>query len=171
MMHDESRHNVYPKTNLENQVSELFPYCLKVLGDPMTTKNTPLARWIKEGDNDIAIYAPLPERDVHHGNRGKHRGKEFKMTVELGNYEMKGIMLDMGYNVNIFPKKSWELMGKPKLMRSLIQIRLANQYNIYSIGRLEKVKVNIDGVKTKEYFEVIEIMDDSDPYLAFLGID
>jgi hypothetical protein len=31
--------------------------------------------------------------------------------------------------------------------------------------------VNIEGVKTKDDFEVIEIMDDSDPYPAFLGID
>jgi hypothetical protein len=28
--------------------------------------------------------------------------------------------------------------------------------------------VNIEGVKTKAYFEVIEIMDDSDPYLHYL---
>jgi hypothetical protein len=31
--------------------------------------------------------------------------------------------------------------------------------------------VNIEGVKMKEYFEVIEIMDDSDPYPSLLGID
>jgi hypothetical protein len=31
--------------------------------------------------------------------------------------------------------------------------------------------VNIEGVKTKEYFEVIKIMDDSNPYLTLLGID
>jgi hypothetical protein len=33
------------------------------------------------------------------------------------------------------------------------------------------VEVNIEGVKTKADFEVIEIMDDSDPYPAFFGID
>jgi hypothetical protein len=33
------------------------------------------------------------------------------------------------------------------------------------------VEVNIEGVKTRENFEVIEIMDDSDPYLSLLGID
>ena len=42
---------------------------------------------------------------------------------------------------------------------------------IYPIVRLEKFEVNIEGVKTKVDFEVIEIMDDSDPYPAFLGID
>jgi hypothetical protein len=36
---------------------------------------------------------------------------------------------------------------------------------------LEQVEVNIEGVKTKVDFEVIEIMDDSDPYPALLGID
>jgi hypothetical protein len=46
-----------------------------------------------------------------------------------------------------------------------------NQYRIYPIGQLEQVEVNIEGVKTKEYFEVIEIMDDSDPYPSLLGID
>jgi hypothetical protein len=40
-----------------------------------------------------------------------------------------------------------------------------------SHGRLEQVEVNIEGVKTKAYFEVIEIMDDSDPYPTLLGID
>jgi hypothetical protein len=36
---------------------------------------------------------------------------------------------------------------------------------------LEQVEVNIEGVKMKDDFEVIEIMDDSDPYPALLGID
>jgi hypothetical protein len=36
---------------------------------------------------------------------------------------------------------------------------------------LEKIEVNIEGVKTKVGFEVIEIMDDSDPYPGLLGID
>jgi hypothetical protein len=98
-------------------------------------------------------------------------GREFKMTTELGSYEMEGVMLDLGSDVNIFPKKSWELMGKPKLVWSPIQLRITNQYRIYPIGRLEKVEVNINGVKTKVDFEVIEIMDDSNPYPTFLGID
>jgi hypothetical protein len=98
-------------------------------------------------------------------------GREFKMTVELESYEMDDIMLDLVSNVNILPKKSWELMGKLNLVWSLIQLRLANQYIIYLIGRLEQVEVNIDGVKTNVDFKVIEIMDDSLPYPALLDID
>jgi hypothetical protein len=58
---------------------------------------------------------------------------------------MDGVMLDLGFDVNILLKKSWELMGKPSLVWSPIQLRLANQYQIYPIGRLEKVEVNIGG--------------------------
>jgi len=83
---------------------------------------------------------------------------------------MDGVMLDLGFDMNILTKKSWEVMGKPKLVLSPIQLRLANQYKIYLIGWLEKVEVNIEGVKTKANFEVIEIMDESDPYPTLLGI-
>jgi hypothetical protein len=85
---------------------------------------------------------------------------------------MEGVKLDLGSDVNILPKKYWELMGRKNLLWSLIQLRIYNQYKIYPIGRLEQVEVNIDGVKTKVDFEkVIEIMDDSYPYPTLLGID
>jgi hypothetical protein len=38
-------------------------------------------------------------------------------------------------------------------------------------GRLEKFNVDIDGIRTFEDFEVIEIVDDSFPYPTLLGID
>jgi hypothetical protein len=84
---------------------------------------------------------------------------------------MDGIMLDLGSDVNILSKKYFEVMGKPKLVWSPIQLQLADQYKIYPIGWLEQVEVNIEGVKTKVDFKVIEIMDESDPYPPLLGID
>jgi hypothetical protein len=104
-------------------------------------------------------------------NKKKCTRREFKMTTEIRSYEMDSVMLDLGSYVNIFPKKSLELMGKPNLVWSPIQLWLENQYIIYPIGQLEWVEVNIEGVKTKEYFEAIEITDDSDTYHALLSID
>jgi hypothetical protein len=126
---------------------------------------------MEEGETDAIIFASLLEQYVCHVSRRKCTWREFKMTTELGTYEMENIMLDLGFNINILPKKSWELMCKPKLVWSPIQLRLANQYKMYPIGRLEQVEVNIEGVKTKKNFEVINIMDDLDPYLSLLGID
>jgi hypothetical protein len=98
-------------------------------------------------------------------------GHKFKMTTKLGGHEMDGVMLDLGFDMNILLKKFWEVMGKPQLVWSPIQLRLENQYKIYPIGHLEQVEVNMEGMKKKADFEVIEIMDDSDPYHALLGID
>jgi hypothetical protein len=80
-------------------------------------------------------------------------------------------MLDLGSNVNILPKKTWEALGKLQLTYSPIQLRMANQYCIFPIGRLENVEIDVVGVKTIDDFEVIKIMVDKDPYLALLGID
>ena len=54
---------------------------------------------------------------------------------------------------------------------SPIQLRLANQLKIVPLGRFPSVLVDIDGVSTLADFEVIEIIDDSNPYLALLGIN
>ena len=48
---------------------------------------------------------------------------------------------------------------------------MASQQKIVPMGRLQGVTVDIDGMSTQIDFEVIEIVDDSNPYLALLGID
>ena len=62
-------------------------------------------------------------------------------------------------------------MGKPSLVWSPIQLRLANQQRIVPLGRLLSVPIDIDGVSTLADFEVIEIIDDNNPYPALLGIE
>ena len=62
-------------------------------------------------------------------------------------------------------------MGKPALAWSPIQFRLANQQRIVPLGIFLSVQIDIDGVRTLADFEVIEIIDDSNPYPALLGIE
>jgi hypothetical protein len=62
-------------------------------------------------------------------------------------------------------------MGKPKLIYSPIRLRMSNQQVVSPFGRLECVYVDINGVRMFADFEVIEIVDDSCPYPALLGID
>jgi hypothetical protein len=81
------------------------------------------------------------------------------------------MMLDIGSDVNILPKNTWEALGKPRLMYSPFQLRMENQYCIFPIGRLENVEIDVVGIKIVADFEVIEIMGDKDPYSALLGID
>ena len=62
-------------------------------------------------------------------------------------------------------------MGSPKLNRSPIHLRLANQQRVSPLGRLWHVPVDIDGVRSFADFEIIEIIGDRKPYPALLGID
>jgi hypothetical protein len=68
-------------------------------------------------------------------------------------------------------KKTWEVMGKPKLIYSPNRLRMANQQAVSPFGRLEHVPVDIDGVTMFVDFEVIETVDDNRPYPTLLGID
>lgn len=45
----------------------------------------------------------------------KRMGKEMRFTAQIGEYDMDKIILDLGSDANMLPKKTWELMGRPKL--------------------------------------------------------
>ena len=68
-------------------------------------------------------------------------------------------------------KQTWEIMAKPKLTFSPIQLRLANQQRVIPLESLSSVLVDLDGVCSLADFEVIEIIHDSTPYPTLLGID
>ena len=62
-------------------------------------------------------------------------------------------------------------MGRPQLARSPIHLWLANQQRVLPLDRLPQIPVDIDGVRSFAYFEVIEIIGNRRPYPALLGID
>ena len=80
-------------------------------------------------------------------------------------------ILDLGSDANFLPKKTWHKMGEPNFEWSTIQLRITNQHNIIPLGVLPQVLVDIVGVKVRADFEVIQIVDDADPYPALLGLD
>ena len=94
-----------------------------------------------------------------------------RLTAQIGEFEMDEVILDLGSEVNVLTKQTWEQMGSPKLSRSPIHLRLANQQRVSPLGRLPQVPVDIDGVRSFADFEVIEIIGDSRPYPSLLGID
>jgi hypothetical protein len=84
---------------------------------------------------------------------------------------MGDIILDLGSEVNVLPKKTWQCMGEPTLGYSPIRLKLENQHRVLPIGRLKGVTIYLDGVHTMAYFEVIEIVDGTKPYSTLLGLD
>lgn len=94
-----------------------------------------------------------------------------RLTTQIGEYEMDQVILDLGLDVNVLPKKTWEHMGRPALQWPPIQLRMVNQQKILPMGRLQGVTVDIEGASTQTNFKVIEIVDDSNPYPMLLVID
>ena len=101
----------------------------------------------------------------------KRTNGEFRFSAQIGEYDVDNVILDLGSDVNMLPKKTCEMMGKPKLVWSLVQLRLTNQHKIVPISQLTRVIVNIVGVCSVEEFEVIDIMDDSQPYPTLMGLE
>jgi hypothetical protein len=84
---------------------------------------------------------------------------------------MRDIILDLGSEVNVLPKKTCQCMGEPTLGYPPVQLKLANQHRVLPIGRLKGVTIDLNAVRTKADFEVIEIVDGTRPYRALLGLD
>jgi len=49
------------------------------------------------------------------------------LTAQIGDYEMDQVILDLGSDPNVLPKKGWERMGRPVLQWSPIQLSMVNQ--------------------------------------------
>ena len=65
-------------------------------------------------------------------------------------------------------------MGKnEKVATGLVShsIKIRKSSKVLPIGRLTQVPVEIEGLRTYTYFEVIDISNHTDRYLALLGID
>jgi len=117
------------------------------------------------------METPNSQRMVNQVLRRKQTNEEFRFNAQFGEYDVGIIILDLGSNVNVLPNKIWELMKKPKLVCSLIQLRLANQQKIVPIGWLKGVPVNINGVCSVVEFEVIDIVDEIQPYPTIMGLE
>jgi hypothetical protein len=106
---------------VEDQVNTFLHHCLHLLRDPKAASKLTqmLTVCMKDQREETTIAALLPERDVCQVSKKKRTSQEFKMTTKLGGYDIDGVMLDLGSELNILPKKSWKVMGKPKLVWSL----------------------------------------------------
>ena len=88
----------------------------------------------------------VANRAVHQINKYIRAGKEMRLNAQIGDYEMDEVILDLGSEVNVLTMQTGELMGKPKLRYSPIQLKLANQQRVSPMGRLSNVPIDIDGV-------------------------
>jgi hypothetical protein len=119
----------------------------------------------------IEAEGKLEHKTINHLHTRRRTSREFRLNANIGDFNMGDIILDLGSEVNVLPKKTWKCMGEPTLGYSPVQLKLANQQRVLPIGRLKWVIIDLDGVHTKSNFEVIEIVDGTTPYPTLLGLD
>lgn len=93
------------------------------------------------------------------------------MDAQFHGYEIHNVKLELGSDMSILPKKSWEMMGRQHLVFSPVQLPLANKYRIYPIGCLDNVEVNLGDVQTVADFKVLKIVDEKETDLTLLGFE
>jgi hypothetical protein len=141
--------------------------CVKVLSDPSSVKI--LQNILEKCSSETK--EKLEQKTVNHLHTRRRTSREFRLNANIGDFNMGDIILDLGSEVNVLPKKTWKCMGEPTLGYSPIQLKLANQHRVLPISRLKGVTVDLDGVRTKADFEVIEIVDGTTPYPTLFGLD
>jgi hypothetical protein len=148
-------------------IKGFFQSCVKVLNDPLSMK---ILQNILERCR-IEMKGKLEQKIVNHLHTRRRTSREFRLNANIRDLNMGDIILELGYEVNVLPKKKWQCMGEPTLGYSLVQLKLANQHKVLPIGRLKGLTIDLDRVHTKANFEVIEIVDDTTPYPTLLGLD
>lgn len=72
------------------------------------------------------IPMQVPQRKVKKLCCRRCTKREFWFNAQIVEYDMGNIILDIIFDVNMLPKKTRELMGKPKLVCSSISLWLSN---------------------------------------------
>jgi hypothetical protein len=102
----------------ERKVSNLKNFlesCFKLLNDKnaMDLFKSMLEKYsIEEG-------VGTKPKNINHVHRNKRTSREFRLNANIGDFNMGNVILDLGSDVNIFPKKTWEAMGEPTLGYSI----------------------------------------------------
>lgn len=98
-----------PEPGMEpSMLTTFLETCMKLLQDNRVVK----------GLQELIIQCAGSREPRVVRNMGKHAlctGREIRLIVQIGEYEMDQVILDLGSDVNVLPKQTWECMGRPTL--------------------------------------------------------
>jgi hypothetical protein len=117
------------------------------------------------------VEGKLEKKTINYLHTRRRTSREFRLNANIGDFNIGDIILDLGSEVNVFPKNTWKCEGEPTLGNSPVQLKLANKHMVLPIGRIKGVTIDLDGVCTMVDFEVIEIVYGTKPYPKLLGLD
>jgi hypothetical protein len=143
------------------KLKKVFKLYLILIHPPLSINSSSVFR-MERHDPTIRLPEFWGEAAEDHLHTRRRTSTEFRLNDNIGDFNMGEIILHLGSEVNLLPKKTWKCMGDPKLAYSHVQLKLANQHRVLPIGRMKGVTIDL---------EDIEIVDDKTPYPSFLGLD
>jgi hypothetical protein len=85
--------------------------CVKLLNDPSSAKV--LQNMLERCNTDEE--GKLENKIVNHLHTRRRTSREFRLNDNIEDFNMGDIILDLGSEVNVLPKKTWQCMGEPTL--------------------------------------------------------
>lgn len=96
-----------------SMLTTFLEICMKLLRDTKAVKGLQELITRCAGSGELHVAQKL-------GKHTFHTGREMRLTVQIGEYEMDQFILDLGLDMNVLPKQTWEYMGRPSLQWSPI---------------------------------------------------
>ena len=94
-----------PPTKKVSKLNEFFKICLALIHEKYVIAE--LTTLIEDNIADLR-----PERIFNQVKRKRKTGPELRMIAQIGDYDMDYIILDLGSNVNILTRQTWESMNR-----------------------------------------------------------
>jgi len=91
------------------------------------------------------------------------------ISERIKDFDIDCIVLDEETQVNIMTKETWEVLGKPTVVSSLVRIVFFKGKMINLCGRVTIVPIIVHGTSIGEEFEVIRFVGDNAPFPLLLG--
>jgi hypothetical protein len=85
--------------------------CVKLLNDPSSIK---ILQNLLERCNTNA-EGKLVQKTMNRLHSRRRTSREFRLNANIGDFNMGDIILDLGFEVNVLPKKTCQCMGEPTL--------------------------------------------------------
>jgi len=99
-----------PLEKLSN-INTFLQSCVDLPNHPSSVKvlKNMIERCNKEGEGKFE------QKTVNNLHTRRRIRREFRLNDNIGDFNMGDIILDLGYEVNVLPKKTWKCMGEPTL--------------------------------------------------------
>ena len=61
------------------------------------------------------VEGKIEHKKINHLHMRRRTGREFRLNANIGDFNMGDIILDLGFEGNVLPKKTWQCMGETTL--------------------------------------------------------